>query len=246
MSSRSCRAGHVLAAGAVCGLFPSPSGPGRPKIKPMTILPAPEILAAFTLASLILIITPGPDMTLFLGQTLAAGRARGVAAMLGAMTGLLAHSLLAAFGLSALLVASATAFTAIKLAGAVYLVWLGVQAIRQGSALTLASGTRRRPLREVYLMGLGVNLLNPKIVMFFLTFLPQFVSARDPQAAAKLLFLGLFFIALAIPVCGALILAAERFTQAMRRSPLLMRAIDWTFAGLMGAFAARLLLARGS
>ncbi|MCZ7642837.1 MAG: LysE family translocator [Pseudorhodoplanes sp.] len=212
----------------------------------MTILPAPEILAAFTLASLVLIVTPGPDMTLFLGQTLSAGRTRGFAAMLGAMTGLLAHSLLAAFGLSALLVASATAFTVIKVAGAAYLVWLGVQAIRHGSALTLTPGSRRRPFGEVYLMGLGVNLLNPKIVMFFLTFLPQFVSAHDPQAAAKLLFLGLFFIALCIPVCSALIFAAERFTQAMRRSPRLMRAFDWSFAGLMGAFAVRLLLARGS
>lgn len=213
----------------------------------MDIIPAPEILAAFTLASVLLIITPGPDMTLFLGQTLAAGRARGFAAMFGATTGLLIHSMLVAFGLSALLVASATAFTIIKIAGAAYLVWLGIQAIRHGSALTVTKGNGKpRRLVDVFFMGLGVNLLNPKIVMFFLTFLPQFVSVTDPNAGAKLLFLGLLFTFLAIPICVVLILAAERFTGAMRRSPRVMRVFDWSFAGLMGAFAARLLFARGN
>jgi len=211
----------------------------------MTFLPSPEALAAFTVASLVLALTPGPDMTLFLGQTLTAGRARGVAAMLGACTGLLLHSMLVAFGLSALLVASATAFTAIKIVGAIYLVWLGFQAVRHGSALTIARGrAKQRSLAQVYLMGLGVNLLNPKIVMFFLTFLPQFVSVSDPHASSKLLFLGLYFTALGVPTCALLILMAERFTAALRRSPRAMKIVDWTFAGVMGAFAIRLLFAR--
>jgi|SRR5581483_8114661 len=211
----------------------------------MPFIPSPEALAAFTIASLILALTPGPDMTLFLGQTLTAGRARGIAAMFGACTGLLVHSMLVAFGLSALLVASATAFTAIKIVGAVYLVWLGYQAVRHGSALTLQRGAaKERPLAQVYLMGLGVNLLNPKVVMFFLTFLPQFVSAHDPQAPAKLLFLGLYFTVLGIAVCALLIFMAEQFTQALRRSPRAMRIVDWSFAGIMGAFALRLLFAR--
>lgn len=213
----------------------------------MSFLPSPEALAAFTVASLVLALTPGPDMTLFIGQTLTAGRARGIAAMLGACTGLLVHSMLVAFGLSALLVASATAFTAIKIIGAVYLVWLGVQAVRQGSALTIKHGAaKERSLGQVYLMGLGVNLLNPKIVMFFLTFLPQFVSAHDPNAAGKLLFLGLYFTALGVPTCALLIFMAEKFTAALRKSPRVMRAIDWSFAGIMGAFAVRLLLARNN
>ncbi len=212
----------------------------------MTFLPSPEILFAFTLAGIVLVITPGPDMTLFLGQTLTAGRARGFAAMLGATTGLLVHSMLVAFGLSALLVASAAAFTAIKIAGAIYLVFLGVQAIRHGSSLTLKRGDgAQRPLVQVYLMGLAINLLNPKVVMFFLTFLPQFVSASDPDAPAKLLFLGLYFTgAIGIPGCALLILTADRFTAALRRSPRAMRIVDWSFAGLMGAFAMRLLFAR--
>ncbi|KRR16419.1 threonine transporter RhtB [Bradyrhizobium lablabi] len=213
----------------------------------MTFLPAPEILAAFTAACLLLILTPGPDMTFFLGQTLAAGRARGMAAMLGACLGVVVHSMLAAFGLSALLVASATAFTVIKIAGAVYLVWLGIQAIRHGSALTLKKGDgRKAPISQVFLMGVGINLLNPKVVMFFLTFLPQFVSVSDPHAGSKLMFLGLYSIAFSIPICAAMIMMANRFTDAMRRSPRAMRIFDWLFAGLMGTFALRLLLARGN
>ena len=122
----------------------------------MTVLPEPAILSAFIVASLVLIVTPGPDMTLFLGQTINGGRARGFAAMLGATTGLLVHSMLAAFGLSALLVASATAFTTIKIAGAVYLLWLAFQAIRHGSPLSVAAGKpSRASLRRVFAMGLG-------------------------------------------------------------------------------------------
>jgi threonine/homoserine/homoserine lactone efflux protein len=211
----------------------------------MTLLPDAHVLLAFTLAGFVLIVTPGPDMALFLGQTLTAGRARGFAAMLGVTTGVVLHSLIAAFGLSALLAASVVAFTALKLAGIAYLIWLAIGALRHGSALTLRRDAAvKQPLRKVYLLGLGCNLLNPKIIMFFVTFLPQFVSASDPQAGAKLLFLGLYFVVLALPICAILILAAERFTATIRRSPRLTRAIDWMFAGLMGMFAVRLLFWR--
>jgi threonine/homoserine/homoserine lactone efflux protein len=211
----------------------------------MDFIPGLDTLAAFTLAALILIFTPGPDMAFFLGQTVAAGRVRGFVAMLGACTGVLGHAMLAAFGLSALLLASATAFTVVKIAGVAYLVWLAIQAIRHGSALTLSPESgERRSLGKVYAMGIGINLLNPKVVMFFLTFLPQFVSADDAQASGKLLFLGLYFIAVAIPACGLLIVAAGRFTRAIRRSPRVMRVVDYLFASLMGVFAVRLLFAR--
>ncbi|MBV8751271.1 MAG: LysE family translocator [Hyphomicrobiales bacterium] len=208
----------------------------------MTLMPDPQVLLAFTLAGVVLIVTPGPDMALFLGQTLTAGRTRGFAAMLGVTTGTVLHSLIAAFGLSALLAASVVAFTALKIAGVAYLVWLAIGALRRGSAFTLRKDAARRPLGQVYLMGLGCNLLNPKIIMFFVTFLPQFVSATDPHAGAKLLFLGLYFVALAVPLCALLILLADLFTAAIRRSPRATRAVDWLFAGLMGTFAVRLLL----
>jgi threonine/homoserine/homoserine lactone efflux protein len=213
----------------------------------MTFLPGFDIMLAFTAASFVLIFTPGPDMTLFLGQTLTGGRARGFAAMVGAFTGVMIHTLLAAFGLSALLAASATAFTVVKFIGVGYLLWLAFDAIRHGSALTLRSdASPPRSLAQVYLMGVGVNLLNPKVVMFFVTFLPQFVSVTDPDAGAKMFFLGVYFNLLGLPACAALILTAERFTAAIRRSPRLMRVIDYSFAGLMGAFAARLFFTRAN
>ena len=211
----------------------------------MTALPDPNALAAFTAASLVLIFTPGPDMTLFLGETLRGGRARGLAAMLGVATGLLLHTMLAAIGLSAVLAASAGAFLAIKVAGVAYLLWLGIDALRHGTALTLEAGPpHREPLHRAYLMGLGVNLLNPKIVMFFLTFLPQFVVTTEPQAGTKLTFLGLYFIALAVPICAGLIIAADRVVATLRRSRRVVRAFDWLFAGLMAALALRLVFSR--
>lgn len=211
----------------------------------MSLVPDPQVLLAFTLAGVVLIVTPGPDMTLFLGQTLTAGRARGFAAMLGVITGTVLHSLIAAFGLSALLAASVFAFTVLKIAGVAYLVWLAIGAVRHGSAFTLRDETAaRRPLGQVYLMGLGCNLLNPKVIMFFVTFLPQFVSASDPHAGTKLLFLGLYFVGLGVSICALLILLADRFTAAIRRSPRATRAVDWLFAGLMGTFAVRLLFWR--
>jgi threonine/homoserine/homoserine lactone efflux protein len=211
----------------------------------MTFVPDLNILLAYTAAAVILVITPGPDMTLFLGQTLTGGRARGIAAYVGASAGLVVHTMLAAFGLSALLAHSAAAFGALKIVGVAYLLWLAFNALQRGSALTLVPGSADpQPLGQVFLTGVGINLLNPKIVMFFLTFLRQFVSASDPNAGAKLMFLGLYFIVLAIPICFVLIIAADRFTAAIRRSPRVMRAIDYLFAGLMGAFAVRLLFAR--
>src|SRR5260370_42228432 len=96
----------------------------------MNFLPSLDVLLAYSAAALVLILTPGPDMTLFLGQTLTGGRARGIAAYLGASTGLVVHTMLAAFGLSALLAASATAFRGLKIAGVVYLGGLAIQQVR--------------------------------------------------------------------------------------------------------------------
>jgi len=162
----------------------------------MTFLPEPAVLLAYSLACFVLFVTPGPDMSLFLAKTMAEGRRSGIAAMLGALTGCCVHTLLAALGISALLAASATAFTILKVVGALYLLWLAVDAVRNGSALNVKEGSRPpASFRRTFLLGIGVNLTNPKIVLFFVTFLPQFVAASDPHASAKLVFLGLYFIA---------------------------------------------------
>ncbi len=212
----------------------------------MSFIPSLTVLATFTLASLLLVITPGPDMTLFLSRTIMGGRRLGFAAMLGASSGIVVHSLLAGFGLSALLATSVTAFTTLKIIGSAYLLWLAVQAIRHGSALSVdASKPLESGLLATYFTGVGINLTNPKIVMFFVTFLPQFVEANDPAASGKLLFLGLYFIALAVPCAAVMIVVAERFIGLMRANPKAMRIFDYGFATLMGGFAIKLLTTQG-
>jgi threonine/homoserine/homoserine lactone efflux protein len=210
-----------------------------------SFIPDLPVLAAYSVASVILGLTPGPDMTLFLSKTVSQSRAAGLSAFAGATTGLVVHSILIAAGLSVLLAASATAFTILKVVGAVYLAWLAFDAIRHGSALSLDRKGRPERLGSAYLKGLLVNLLNPKIIVFFVTFLPQFVSAGDPYAARKLLFLGLFFAVVNIPICVGLIFFAGQIAGFLKRSPKATRLVDWAFAGVLGAFAVRLVLAEG-
>jgi threonine/homoserine/homoserine lactone efflux protein len=206
-----------------------------------TFVPDLPVLVAYFVASVILGLTPGPDMTFFLSKTVAQSRAAGFAALGGASTGLVIHSVLVAVGLSALLAASATAFTVLKIAGAIYLAWLAVDAVRNGSSLSLDKGARHEGLSSIYLKGLTVNLLNPKVIIFFVTFLPQFVVTADPHTPGKLLFLGLFFTVVNIPVCGILILVADRIAGMMKRSARITRVVDWLFAGVLGGFAVKLI-----
>ena len=203
-------------------------------------------LAGFALASVILCITPGPDMMLFVGRSLSYGRAAGLATMVGAMTGIVVHTSLVALGLAALLRTAPTAFFALKLVGAAYLVWLAVDAIRNGSSFTAErkASAPPRPLRAHYLTGLGINLLNPKIAMFFLTFLPQFVRADDPHAAGRLFFLGIFFIVISLPFTVPMVWLADRFATAMKANPKVTRVADYLFAGVFSLFAVKLITAQ--
>jgi threonine/homoserine/homoserine lactone efflux protein len=207
----------------------------------LSFLPESRILLAYSLACVVLFITPGPDMSLFLAKIISGGRRAGMAAMLGAMTGCCAHTLFAAIGLSALIAASATAFTIVKVVGALYLLWLAVDAIRNGSALNLKpEGSAKPSLRRTFLMGVGINLTNPKIVLFFVTFLPQFVEVGDPQAGARLLFLGLYFVLFTAPLGALMILAAGRVVGLLQARPRMMRGLDYGFAAIFSAFAVRI------
>lgn len=210
----------------------------------MTFVPSLAVLTAYLVAVVALTLTPGPDMTLFLGKTISQSRLAGFASMAGATVGLLIHTILVAVGLSALLAASATAFMVLKVVGAAYLLWLAIEAVRHGSGLALTDRrTAPDPIGKVFAKGLMINLLNPKIIVFFVTFLPQFVTPSDPNAAATLLFLGVLFAIVAAVLGGAIILAADGIALRLRRSPRLTRLIDWLFASVMGAFAVKLALA---
>ena len=208
----------------------------------MAFVPDTAVLLAYSLACLVLFITPGPDMSFQLAKTLTGGRRAGMAAMAGAMLGCVVHSLLAAIGLSALIAASPMAFLALKIVGALYLFWLAIDAVRNGSAIDVsAAAPDRTPFWRTLALGLSINLTNPKVVLFFVTFLPQFIDAHDPHAAGKLLFLGIYFVVLSAPLGVLLILGAERMLGRLRRNPRVLRIIDWVFAGVFSAFAARIL-----
>lgn len=212
----------------------------------MWFLPDASVLLAYSLACLVLFITPGPDMSLFLAKTVSGGRPAGIAAFTGASLGCVVHSLLAAFGLSALIAASPAAFLALKIVGAAYLLWLAVDALRNGSSLNVrAEKGGRIALWPTLALGLTVNLTNPKVVLFFVTFLPQFVRSDDPHAAAQLLFLGIYFVVATFPLGVLMILGAERVVNGLKSRPRLLRAIDWLFAGVFGAFAVRILATQG-
>ena len=207
-------------------------------------LPSLPVLLTYIAAVSVLTFTPGPDMTLFLSKTVNHSRAAGFAAFGGAATGLLVHSAFVAVGLSALLLASATAFTLLKFVGAAYLLWLAVDAVRNGSSFALDGERTREPVRAVYLKGLAINLLNPKIIVFFITFLPQFVSPSDPNAAAKLFVLGVLFVMIATPLTVVMIVSAGSLARYLKRSRWATRVVDWLFAAVLGGFAIKLLATR--
>jgi threonine/homoserine/homoserine lactone efflux protein len=211
----------------------------------LTFVPDLPVLAAFAAASMVLNVTPGPDMAFYLSKAIGQSRAAGFAALGGVSLGLVVHSVLVAAGLSVVLAASVTAFTVLKIVGAGYLAYLAIDALRHGSSLTLAGEGEAQPLARIVGKGLFINLLNPKIIIFFLTFLPQFISSGDPHAAGKMLFLGLMFTVINVPVSGALILMAARITGLLKGSSAARRVVDWLFAGVLGAFAVRLVLAHG-
>lgn len=207
-------------------------------------VPELAVILTFALASLALAVTPGPDMALFVSRTINHGLGHGLVTMAGALTGIAIHTCLVAFGISVLIVAAPTAFWVLKILGALYLLWLALQALRDGGGLLVAKPAGGRPrLARSYWIGLGINLTNPKIVLFFVTFLPQFVTASDPAAPGKLLFLGVEFVAVSLPVVLAIVLAAGWLTRVLAASPWVNRVLNWCFAGVFATFAATILFA---
>jgi threonine/homoserine/homoserine lactone efflux protein len=174
----------------------------------------PSLFLAFLVAAWVLILVPGPDTFFVLGQTLAGGRRRGWAAVGGIVTGALVHVSLAAVGVAALVAASPPLFGALRIAGGAYLLWLGAGAlrgaIRGGGPDQATPAATPRGREDAFLQGLLTNLLNPKVVLFFLAFLPQFVAPDRAPAWVQMLLMGPLVPAMAVPFFGAVILGADR------------------------------------
>lgn len=209
-------------------------------------VPDLSIILAFGAATLVLAITPGPDMAYFISRTVNYGKPHGVAAIFGALSGLFAHTVLAAFGVSVLLALAPTAFFALKIIGSLYLFWLAIQAIRANGGITLQNKIGKTPsLAQSYFTGLGINLTNPKIILFFVTFLPQFVSQTDAHASGKLLFLGAEFLIVSTPILLSIILMAGWIGNVLVNSVKAQKALNWSFAAVFATFAVTILAVEG-
>ena len=177
----------------------------------------------FAVAGLILNVTPGPDTLYILGRSLAQGRRIGLLSALGISSGVLVHTCAAGVGLSALLVDSATAFTVVRYAGAVYLAYLGLRLIlTSGGAGGAADGDAPASVGSswaAYRQGVVTNVLNPKVALFFLAFLPQFVDAASPHRTAAFLLLGLVFVASGTVWCVVLVWFAAALSRRVRERP---------------------------
>lgn len=180
----------------------------------------------FVVASLVLIVTPGQDMILVMSRSVAQGSAAGVATAAGVSVGLVGHTVLAALGLGAILRTSEWLFFALKLAGAAYLVYLGVQLLRtRGHELAVAAGAPRS-LWRLFFDGALSNVSNPKIAVFYFAFLPQFVLPGASHPTLSVFVLGLVFAGLTFLVKGPVGLAAGRLSGWLRSRP---KVLSWLY-----------------
>ena len=198
----------------------------------------------FLIAVFLLNVTPGPDTAYIVGRSVAQGRGAGLVSALGISAGCCVHSLACAFGLTALLAASATAFTVIKIVGAIYLVYLGVRLVLtklegkadEGAAQAAPPAAAPRPLRQLFVSGFCTNVLNPKVVLFFVSFFPQFVSTGSAHKALAFLTLGAVFVVMSTVWNGFVAWVAGGVTQRFSGKPGVKKWLDRTvgsaFVGL--------------
>lgn len=179
----------------------------------------------FVVSGFLLNVTPGPDTAYIVGRSMQLGWRGGIAAALGICCGCLVHVAAAAVGLSALLAASSTAFTIVKLIGAAYLCWMGIRMLLSAGAANAApDSTTPTTLRTVFWQGMLTNALNPKVALFFLAFLPQFVAADTPHKTVAFAVLGIIFnINGTLWNCGVAVVAAKAAYRAKQAT----RAVTW-------------------
>ncbi|MCA9885037.1 MAG: LysE family translocator [Anaerolineae bacterium] len=155
-------------------------------------------LALFIVSSLVLLLTPGPAVLYIIARSINQGRQAGVVSAVGLSLGTLVHVFAAAFGLSALLATSAIAFNVVKLLGAAYLIYLGIKTLRTPLPTDTTVEAPPRQLKQIFVQGFIVNVLNPKLALFFFAYLPQFVDMSSGSVAGQIVMLGMIFTALGI------------------------------------------------
>ncbi len=183
----------------------------------------PGTLAVFALASALLIAVPGPAVLYIVTRSVEQGRRVGVVGAFGIEVGALVHVAFAAVGISAVLASSAVAFSVVKYVGAAYLIVMGVRTLLARGGEHEVSAERARSVRRVFAQGVVVNVLNPKVALFFLAFLPQFVDPDGARPALQIAFLGLAFVAIALVLDVSWALAAGTAGAFLRRTRLFAR-----------------------
>ncbi len=196
-------------------------------------MPPIENVLTFVLASAVLIVIPGPSVLFVIGRSIALGRRAGVLSVLGNALGTVPAILLTAFGVGAIVAASETAFTIIKIVGAIYLAWLGIQAIRHRHAHVAGPATEPSSSWKLLRQGFIVGLTNPKTIAFFVAVLPQFVDPDTGPVWLQLLLLGLIFEILAITSDGAWALAAGTARNWFAKSPRRISSLSATGGVMM-------------
>lgn len=226
---------------------------------------SPEQFTGFLLAAVLITASPGPDNLMVLGLGVSRGRVQGLVFGLGCALGCLSHTLLAVLGVSALIAASPWAFGLLKVCGGLYLLWLGWQALRSrgGAHISAEVGaqvgaqvgakegahvgavqTSHEPLTRLFFKGVLANAINPKVVLFFLSFLPQFVTAERGDVPLQMAALGLLFTLQATLLFGALGYFAGAIGQRLNRQPRTGLWLDRVAGAVFVALGLRLILAR--
>jgi threonine/homoserine/homoserine lactone efflux protein len=190
----------------------------------------PEI-GLFIVAATLLALAPGPDVVYVLARAVSQGRKAGMAAALGFASGCLFHTVLAAAGIAALIRSSPLAFEIVRYAGAAYLVWIGVQALRHRTAFPVEGASDAKALGTIYRQSVIGNILNPKVTLFFLAFLPQFVNAQAGSVGLQMAILGALFMAVTVVVFGAVAIFAAMIGDWIRRKPAIGERLN-VFAGI--------------
>ncbi len=203
-------------------------------------MPSFDTLLAFLGISVLITLAPGPDNLMVIGQSLSRGRRAGLAFGLGCAAGCLTHIAWATLGIATLVRASAGLFLAIKLAGAAYLLWLGIQALRSGGSLRPAAGTPPQPWQRDLRRGFVANALNPKVALFFLAFLPQFADPARGSVSLQMLILGLVFAAQTSLIFGTMACAAGSIGHLLARRPSIGPWLDRLCGALFIGLAVRI------